>query len=233
MSKTDRLFFEPSLFTPAEVARISGLSQGMQRDWRSRGYLPKSEKHARFDALAVAKLLVMQKLADRTIGPLESRAVAAQCAAAVVSQALIWMPEAWSADPVGIFDNLDPEEQHYAALEYHPPLDHLYGWNKDEEKDQRSAIRFISENEKRDWIFRSFTHGANAHWRLSQSPDELIWWCNGDVQFGDYGSIRESMSPEDPRIEGAAVILPIDGLAMLMVRRAGKPLLNIKHEVAP
>lgn len=253
--------FEPTQFTPADVARITGLTTAMQRDWRQRGFLAKSDKHARFEAPEVARIMVMQALAQRTIGPRESYTVASQFSAVVVECALIWMDGGWGgADPGATFDNLAPEDRGQTKWE----IDHaanaalaekarkspeakrresfedlLHDVTPYDDK-QRAEIRTKTKQyrsrhlrsyqhqpqEKRLWLLERFARGRNASWSADATGD-LIWWPTGQVDFGGWQNCLEGMRDDDPRLDGASIILPVDGLARRLVRLAEKPLLTI------
>lgn len=61
--------FTLATFTPGEAERITGVSTAHQRDYRRYGYLPSSDKHARFDAYALARLWAFGLLGAQGIGP--------------------------------------------------------------------------------------------------------------------------------------------------------------------
>lgn len=112
-------YFEPTMFRPRELARITGLSAGMQRDWRSRGFLPSppAGAHARFDAPAVARILVMQTLAGMSIGPNASGGIAARAAAMISTRAV---HEQLASQAQAFFDQLEKAERDrwYAGPEF-------------------------------------------------------------------------------------------------------------------
>ncbi|MEO3428922.1 hypothetical protein AAFN88_08715 [Pelagibius sp. CAU 1746] len=80
--------FTPTLFTPGEAEGITGVSTALQRDWRRRGFLPSNDGHARFDVFALAEMWALRLLAERGIGPQQSRKAAAWLAAGIVHEAL-------------------------------------------------------------------------------------------------------------------------------------------------
>lgn len=52
-----------NLFTPGELAKMTGLDAGLQRVWRRRGHLPEVlEGHARFTTTDVCRLALVQRL---------------------------------------------------------------------------------------------------------------------------------------------------------------------------
>jgi hypothetical protein len=80
--------FTLTLFTPGEAEKITGLSTAMQRDWRHRGFLPKNEGHARFDAFGLAAMLVLKIFSDRGIGPQFAEKITEITARSIVWHAL-------------------------------------------------------------------------------------------------------------------------------------------------
>jgi hypothetical protein len=92
-----RLFL--NLYTPAEAGRISGLSPGMQRDWRRRGFLPAADGHARFNAFEVSDMRCLKLLSDGGLGPGRGvRSWKQAVAFCIVSRALV-SPLAYSSIP--------------------------------------------------------------------------------------------------------------------------------------
>lgn len=84
----------------SEVARISGLTPLMQRQWRMRGHLPDlsdSKKRAGYSPLQLVQIWIMKMFSDRGIGPTTSEGIAGQCARAVISRAL-QSPDAYLVD---------------------------------------------------------------------------------------------------------------------------------------
>lgn len=80
--------YDLARFTPAEAERITGVNTALQRDWRRRGFMPSNEGHARFDVFALAKMLFLQSMAVRGIGPVESSRYADWAMNAIASAAL-------------------------------------------------------------------------------------------------------------------------------------------------
>lgn len=89
--------FTLTTFTPGEAERITGLSTMMQRDWRRRGFIESTEGHARFDAFALAELMVLKMLADAGVGPQDGVEIAKFCAAGVMWHSLQWV-DAYEGD---------------------------------------------------------------------------------------------------------------------------------------
>lgn len=204
------LTFTFAEFTPREAEAITSLSVGMQRDWRQRGFLPKFEKHARFDAFMIAEMWVLKMFADRGIGPSRASSKSQRIAAAVVLAALRNRDDAWAGSrPIDLFDQIPPETRS-------PTPEERFGWEMD-------------IYEKRDWL------ATKAVERLGYSIErasDAIWWPTGDVQFGNYSDIAGSTAdtpPDDrvdPRFDGAAIVLGIDFIAQNLVRKSGRPLLH-------
>jgi hypothetical protein len=83
-----KAIFRLTSFTPAEAARITGVSTDSQRDWRRRGFLPQVEGHARFDAFSLVELWAMKMLSDRGIGPALTAKVLRRITIGIVASAL-------------------------------------------------------------------------------------------------------------------------------------------------
>lgn len=67
-------------FTAADAARITGISQEEQRDWRKRGFLPPIEGgKARFDVKLLSGMLVAKRLHTLGIAPSTGWALARSC----------------------------------------------------------------------------------------------------------------------------------------------------------
>lgn len=91
-----RLHLEATEFTPADAEVITGVSVDQQRNWRRYGYLPKSlGKHARFEPHQLARMLVMQMLSKRGIGPSRSHKVASAIASRVIYRACLFSEKAF------------------------------------------------------------------------------------------------------------------------------------------
>ena len=99
-----------TLYTPAEAAGVTGLTQLMQRDWRFRGLLPKPERgHARFDVLQLAEMWLLKMFSDQGIGPKVTLSVAPALALRVVEQLTSWDTDVFASDVVLTLDQLDEE----------------------------------------------------------------------------------------------------------------------------
>lgn len=115
--------FTLTTFTPGEAERITGLSTAMQRDWRHRGFLPKNDGHARFDAFGLAAMLVLKIFSDRGIGPQFAEKITE-----ITSRSIVWtaleLPEMFEGD-------LDWERPEYSERPTYLLLDgHRRGlWN--------------------------------------------------------------------------------------------------------
>ncbi len=63
-------------FKPAELGRIAGISPEVQRVWRARGHIPKSDTpHARYGVLLVAALMVRKALSHLGVSHSELNAL--------------------------------------------------------------------------------------------------------------------------------------------------------------
>jgi hypothetical protein len=92
--------YSPTLFTPGEAERITGISVALQRDWRRRGLLrPNEDGHARFHFVDLGELLFLKVVAERGIGPQQARAIASLAGGAIAYYALCH-DGAFEGDPV-------------------------------------------------------------------------------------------------------------------------------------
>lgn len=112
-------------FTPSEAGAISGVSVDLQRDWRRRGFLPKSERHARFTFMQLAELRVMSLLASVGIGPKRTFKVAPTAAFRVLAHALKWK-DAWDGD-IDLIPGKNWAEKH-EALSPRGELHRFFVW---------------------------------------------------------------------------------------------------------
>lgn len=91
-----------NLYSPAEAGRISGLSPGMQRDWRRRGFLPAADGHARFNAFEVSDMRCLKLLSDGGLGPGHGVRSWKQAVAFCIASRALASPLAYSSIPKDI-----------------------------------------------------------------------------------------------------------------------------------
>jgi DNA-binding transcriptional MerR regulator len=102
-----------TLFTPSEAERITGVSTALQRDWRRRGYLPKSDSHARFEVFDLARLTFMKWMAERGVGPQQTHEIAEWAARGIVWE-IFSVVDGWEGDHRAV---LPPKFQHEWGLQ--------------------------------------------------------------------------------------------------------------------
>ncbi|HEV2082790.1 MAG TPA: MerR family transcriptional regulator [Brevundimonas sp.] len=74
-------------FSAADAARITGVSQDEQRDWRKRGFLPPIDGgKAKFDVKLLAGMLAAKKLQGLGIAPTTGWALARSCGAMIYTR---------------------------------------------------------------------------------------------------------------------------------------------------
>lgn len=226
------LHFNLAEFAPADVEIITSLSATMQRDWRHRGFLAKSDKHARFTAFALAEALVMKMFSDRGIGPARSHFVAPRMARAIVLEVLCYNREAWGEYPEAVFDNIransgaftNGETQHFSLR---PSISHLrrFGFANDWGPHRLVELNFIDKmSDLADRLFSAL-----------QIPDvdrsrDIIWWPNDEVEFGNYEELinaAESIHWKlDPRFDGVAMVISVSAIASNLAKKLTRPLVN-------
>lgn len=132
MSETETAYhYRFAEFGPSEVARITGIPQVKQRDWRRRGIIMSSGggSHARFNTAHVAQLMIRQALADAGIELTESTEMAGVWAFVLLAYAA---REPNATDTIGemspVVEELvnrelrEPPAHRYLAT-FHPPVD--------------------------------------------------------------------------------------------------------------
>jgi hypothetical protein len=189
-----------STFTPSEVANITGLSTTMQRDWRRRGFLASSEKHARFDVVEVAGIWALKILADRGIGPQISKEVASWLAYGIAYHAL---------------REIDLDDQVRKNL--------VARLRKKTFEDIDSFITRTTRTES-PWINQTPKRLARSKGQKAFIPSRfLIWWPDGSYEWSE--TVGSTILTEESRLGGGAVIF-LDQMAIgrALRRRAGKPL---------
>lgn len=88
-------------FTAGDVERITGINLALQRDWRRRGYLPKSDApKATFHPLEVANVLALAEFNALKIGPGDSATLAKSVGTAILWHAI--QQEGAVLDPEGL-----------------------------------------------------------------------------------------------------------------------------------
>jgi hypothetical protein len=224
-------------FTPAEVERITTLSTTMQRDWRQRGFIPRFERHARFDPFAVADIWAMKMLADRGIGPAVSRPIIHRAGAAIVYSALRAEGRDLSivGDVVRTFDDLPLEEMPLSDAEqrrkdYYEKMtvaepESAADWRRFEADWLERRKRPWVVDDKWDWIVDRI---CRQNGRPPLQAREITWWPTGEVEIDGYSRASEDKIDREDRFAGVALVLPIAELGFLFAKRAGKPLVVLK-----
>lgn len=93
-------------FTAADAARMTGLTQEEQRDWRKRQLLPPiTGGKARFQILMLAGMLVAKKLVDTGMTPQSVRLISQRCGRMIYTRLLnrrrgVYDPQSLAAGPL-------------------------------------------------------------------------------------------------------------------------------------
>lgn len=222
-----------STFTPGEAEAITGLTTTMQRDWRrpERGYLAKGDGHARFDCFDLAKMLTMKVLADRGVGPQQSKEVAEWCAAGICFHALAWKDSYegdherthdWQPEAMRPKREMDPETYAItaaAALKHgftFPPIEDFdAGWS-----------------EKADWLRKQVLR-LKGYPRVIPAP-YLLWLADGTHMFtAGVDEFLGSMASSNESLHGPLILLDLSALATALATRAGRPLVHVEFSTDP
>jgi hypothetical protein len=218
-------------FNPGEAERITGVSTVQQRDWRRRGYLPANEGHARFDAFSLGELWALKLLADRGIGPQQSKDVIDFC-----GRGMAW----FGLESVDAY-----EGDHHRVFEWQPDL---YAQLKANTAANQEAIklwvtRFESGAAPRDVqleLRQGPSWGDQAGWlrrriftdrgfpRLIPSRF-FIWWADGSHVFHHSLEVafNKKLSGEEA-VAGAVLILDLEALGSALSERAQRPLAHVE-----
>lgn len=202
-------------FTPAEAAKISGVNATLQRDWRRRGFLPKEDGPARFRPFAVAEMMAMNALAQRGIGPQQSKLVSNWLAAGLIKAAL-QIPGACDGD---FFSVLEWDEDFVA------------------ERLERKSIFSMNFNAQDDetWV-RTPRRGRWIADRVLKAEGMVstdvrsvfFWWADGTHGFYQNAQVAlDTIDEADDRRTGAVIMLDLNGLAALFLKRVGGPVATI------
>lgn len=212
-------------YTPAEVERMTGLTTDSQRDWRRRGFLPRHEKHARFDIFKVAELYVMKMFVDQGKSPGLASAYASRVAASLVMTALVWREGVWGdTDPASIFDALPPGSRSRTRVEsyYH--------------QHSLSYAEAPSTETKVEWVADALLGSMGVY----EAPylKQAIWWPSGEVEIAGYRDenfrVRDGLLDRvDPRFDGAASVIHLEGAAANLARRSRLPFVSASLEINP
>ncbi|RQW41376.1 helix-turn-helix domain-containing protein [Novosphingobium sp. LASN5T] len=217
--------FTLTAFTPAEATAITGVSQDLQRDWRRRGFLPRSEGHARFDLFGLAELLTMKLLSARDIGPKAAAEVADWCGNGIAYHAL---------DAVDAYEGDHLRTNEARGLDDRPLSD-----------DERSKLAtLISQTggrydapdvrwgDKADWLRRQVYHKRTG---TRVIPGSLFaWWADDSHSF--LLSLDEALADMlsgDPRLAGPIVVLDLQALAYTLSERAGRAFVHVEFPNLP
>lgn len=201
-SHPEELQFKLAEFAPVELEQITTLSRMMQRDWRQRGFLPKSDRHARFNVFEVVNVWVMKMFSDRGIGPARSSSVTPRIAAAIVAYVMSWEEAAWG----GLTDEV-------LAVARGSKVPHL-DWMRYNPQFSTFALT--------EMLFDSLDVGR------VEREESVIWFPNDEVAFGSISNIAGAPAKGfDPRFDGAAIVLSIDRIAENLIRRLPRPVVEV------
>lgn len=199
-------------FTPAEAAKVSGVSVASQRDWRRRGFLPKTEGHARFSIFEVAEMLVLSSLGDQGIGPSQVRSVLPSLGAGVVGSAVMAQPSV-TGDLDAIYIDSGRLPWLLEELERTP----------EDPSDECHPLWQARAYQLRCSVLAQAGHDSGKVGNCA------ILWADGSIAF--YGSpinAYEAIEDTDRRRAGAVVIVDFGGIGRLLVSRTG-PIVTVSN----
>lgn len=213
--------FTMTAFTPSEAAAITGVSTDLQRDWRRRGYLLSGSGHARFDLFDLARMLTMQLLAARGIGPQQSVEIAEWCALGIARDVLAGT-DAWEGEP------------HLAPIDFSIPKIDETGERLAEKMPETERASFLEKYDAR-WGARQ-RYLINSLWRMLDKPRVIpgkcfVWWADDSHSFEvSFDDAIGNMFSSDPKTQGPMVVLEYFSLSTLLMERAGRAFCHIEFE---
>lgn len=218
-------------FTPGQAEKITGVSVVQQRNLRRHGYLISNEGHARFNAFGLARLLAIQILADRGIGPaLTAKAddgfdIASIIATGILSSLFGWV-DAYEGDHLSFELDvpLRPAEAELDDIIVAQLIDAASRQGVSLTRDQLTGSEWRT---RADVLKHRALRAAGC--RRVVPVRFFIWWANGehawefDLQkaFGD--------ESDDPRYHGATIVIDQDAVASMLLKRAGAPFAHVEE----
>lgn len=248
--------FTLTLFTPAEAERVTGLSVGMQRDWRNRGFLPKNEGHARFDAFALARMMAMKMMSDRGVGPQKSREEAEWCALGIVAGALREISAyegdhdkamSWSVRPSSLPRRIGhdflyfPKRLRESAANPAPDLNatrreiaanFINAISQENIGDQESDLESTewSWGEKADWLRKTILRGNGYRFEPGRY---FVSWADGSHIFHiSLDQAFRELTSVDTKADGPVIVLDLHHLGGLLLDRAERPIVHVELEAS-
>lgn len=219
-------------FTPAQVEKIAGISVDHQRNLRRHGYLEQTAGHARFDGLGLVRLAAIKYLSDRGIGPaMTAKLEGGFDIATLCATGILWH----------LLDSKDAYEGDHATFENGPPVVPLDPALVDEmiakaeslghtEQSMRAAL----SSEAREWASRvgSLKRQVMQVMGLGRviPARYFIWWADGSHLWHDDLSEAFAGQEQDPRYQGAVIVMDQKALASGLLSRAGAAFAHIEDQ---
>ena len=225
------LGFEELTFTASEAGGITGMSPARQRDMRRRGFLSAHDGQARFDLYALAEIMVFERMSSAGIGPKVASKLA-EVAATGIGWHVLQNPDAYTGDHLSLIGAgiVQPVEWSSEDDEAHALLK------------QRAAEQGLSFSpEAIDAIHNPEAMAANrqaeflARWiagelrgRVIPGRFLIIWADGSEVFHEDVQAAFDDIRTDDARVTGPVTVLPLESLALDLLKRAGRPFFNVR-----
>lgn len=218
-------------FTPAQAEKFTGMAVDQQRNLRRHGYLPANDGHARFDGFGLARLAAIKALSDRGIGPAltaksaDGLDIATICATGILWNLLDWN-DAYEGDHKSFTPHWPPltprsESEKIALAEQGKSL----GFDED-------LIQVLLDEGSRDWAERSEWLKKQVIMKLGLRrvipARYFIWWADGTHVWEHELEEHFSGSMNDPRYQGAVIVIDQQAVASGLLSRAGTAFAHIE-----
>jgi hypothetical protein len=216
-------------FSSSEAETITLTPMGLQRLWRNRGYLPSHDGTARYDLFALAELMALKLIANRT-GPLLARHIATVCGQGIAGRVLSrldgyegdhwrigeWEPEAFARTPqlhqrgAEILANVRAVNDIQSLAEMVAPFE------------DGGGLGFDTFGWLRDTILRG---RGIAH----MSRRFLVWFGEGRHEWTDsLDAAFDSRGSSEARFADLSFVLDLDALATVIQERAGRAFVGVE-----
>ena len=232
-----------STFSAAEAARITGVPDSLQRNWRNRGFLPPRPDEVRgncrigtaYDLFGLADLLALNLLAER-LGPRGARLHALACGFGIAYQAML-APEAYSGDARHVlswdgeaFTRIVETKKRAQALAYAHAAGEI---EADAAAEELAAFERGTGsrgwNDQAEYLRRSIF----ASMKVKPITERFfVLWPDGQHSWTDSldGAFNIGRLPNAPRHWGAVLTLDLLGLAVAIVLRAKRAFVHVEIE---
>ena len=229
--------YKLNTFTPGDAEAISGINVDLQRLWRRRDLLPKTEGHARFNVVELAQMKVLKALADFGVA-LEVRSQVSKLSTRAIVEAVLSRHNLSEFKPV--YDGNWPAWVDYAVtpaghVEYPEPGWRAEIFEKALTGKNPSDYQYYVQGDLARFVFRDMadrgafgfqgSRGLSLSKLVIVTADGAVHWTN---TIDDLWHSDEHTAARTALRRGAAVIIDHELFAEDMVEASQRPFVTIK-----